>query len=121
MNDHQLYSQAWLDYRKLRNGVVGWIVAFATVPLCVAYVSTQIVGSLLPGFVLAFITMGGSVYSVWQLITWSCPRCGEAFGAPLRRRCPHCRLMKWDCPEIQEPRGGDETGANLSAGGHPQR
>jgi len=96
MTNSQLYSQAWLNYRKVRNRALAWLAAFAVVPLSAAYTSVRIMGSLLPGFVAAFITMSGAVYSMWQLITWACPRCGEVFGAPVKRRCRNCSLAKWD-------------------------
>jgi len=95
-----MHVRPWQEYKRLRNVAVLWIAAFATLPLFIAYISTQIVGSVVPGFVLALITMAGAVFSVWQLITWPCPRCGEVFGVPLWSRCRHCGLLKGQAPDL---------------------
>src|SRR5712691_932709 len=89
------YSDAWSDYKKLRNRVVVWTLLFMFLPLSVAYVTARMFGSAIPGLVLAFIAMGGWFFSAWQFQTWTCPQCGETFGAPLWRRCRHCGLPKW--------------------------
>jgi hypothetical protein len=92
------YAWAWQDYRRVRRRAGAAVLLFLTLPMCVGYVSELTLGSLTPGFPMAFIAMAGASLSFWQLIAWSCPRCGEVFGshALLNRRCRHCHLPKWD-------------------------
>src|SRR5689334_10318616 len=92
--NQQPYFNAWREYKKLRNEVLLWTALFIVAPLSVAYVSARWVGSTTPGIVLAFIAMGGWLHAGWRLQTWTCPRCGEVFGTPLRRSCRHCGLAK---------------------------
>jgi len=93
MNKHSTRGP-WESYRRVRNRALTCILVFFLIPPAVAYVSVRLIGSTTPGLVLALVSMVVAAFSVWQFITWSCPRCGETFGAPLGH-CRHCRLPKW--------------------------
>ena len=91
--NNQLTPGAWENYKRVRNRALTWILVFLISP-AVAYVSVRLIGSTTPGLVFALVAMLVAALSVWQFITWSCPRCGETFGAPLGH-CRHCQLPKW--------------------------
>ena len=102
----QPYARDWQGYRRLRNSIPIWVAAFMALPIGVAYVSMRTVGSMVPAFVVAFITMGGSALSIRQYLTWRCPQCGEPFRGYFRRRCRYCGLAKWASSPNHEASGG---------------
>jgi len=91
------YAWAWQDYRRVRRRAGAATLLFLTLPMCVGYLSELTLRTLTPGFPIAFIAMACAAFSFWQLLAWSCPRCGEVFGSPglINQRCRHCHLPKW--------------------------
>jgi hypothetical protein len=87
-------SFAWEDYKRVRNRAIAWPMVFFFVSPCVAYASVMLIRSIMPGFVFALSTMLVAAFSLWQFMTWSCPRCGEPYGVPLGH-CRYCHLPKW--------------------------
>ncbi len=85
---------AWENYKRVRNRALTWILVFFFGSPAIAYASVRLIGSTTPGLVLALAAMLAAALSMWQFITWSCPRCGETYGVPLGR-CRHCHLPKW--------------------------
>jgi len=86
-------TNSWDDYKRVRKRAVIWTLVFFFGSEAISYASIRFFGSPILGFAFAFASMAVALFSIWRLITWSCPRCGETFG--LFRHCRHCRLLKW--------------------------
>jgi hypothetical protein len=98
VKSEQPYAKDWQEYKKLRKLAAIWLLAFMSAPLAIGYVSVRAIGSLLPAYIAAIVTMAGWAFYFWRFLTFPCPQCGEIFGAPLApllRRCRRCGLTKW--------------------------
>ena len=95
------YATLWAEYRRLFRLYL--LVVLGFVPCCfgVAYASLKLLGSPVPGFILATVWMGAFLLLSFRFFNWPCPRCGKNFNSmwliPIpTRRCPHCGLRKWE-------------------------
>jgi hypothetical membrane protein len=88
------FTFAWQDYRRARNQALGSLLLFFFGSPFIAYISIKFANTIVPGFVFAAVAMALTCVCLWRFTTWTCPRCGETFGAPLWH-CVHCKLRKW--------------------------
>jgi hypothetical protein len=88
------YAQAWNEYRGLRIRCAVFVALFVVLPTYLAKLSGSIFDTTIPALVVTFVLMMASADSLWRLINWPCPRCGERFGVP-RGLCRHCGLPRW--------------------------
>ena len=100
------YSEAWADYKRLRNQALIALFSFFAVLILVSAllnrVSSQRVGDYLHAafgvtWILSVLVTGARVES------WPCPRCGKLFAGKwwyrrsilLAGSCAHCGLRKY--------------------------
>jgi Zn ribbon nucleic-acid-binding protein len=106
------YSEAWSDYRKLRNQALivslGFLPGLITLRWLIASVFSQGIGTYL--FVLLVIVWILGIFAAGaRLQAWNCPRCGEPFAwkwwynkGIFARKCAHCGLPKYANSELAE-------------------
>lgn len=94
------YSQAWQEYRKIRNRVL--IIVFGYFPVPLLLIIFMPASTLLnngPNYIFGFVNLlwlGLLVTAILRLRNWHCPRCGEKFGFRLgTNQCVNCALPKY--------------------------
>jgi hypothetical protein len=105
------YQQEWQQYRKNRNQFWLVVVSYLPVVSIVAFISTRLFHTPIPGFVVALFWMGLFAFTGIRVQMWRCPRCGEWFSGTwwynlgfLARRCVHCGLRKYEnSASVQDP------------------
>lgn len=102
MTEKNDYRDHWQRYRRLRN--INFVVVACYVPVTMAFalLGTWLLGSLVPGFVVAGAFMVTFMVLGIKLQAWRCPRCGKRFSAKwwynkglMARKCVHCGLPKY--------------------------
>ena len=100
------YSEAWAEYRKLRNralfSILGFLPGLAVVRWLVSFLNSPRIGEYLwfgavIVWVIAALVLGARAQ------VWPCPRCGKRFAEKwwyhrailFARRCANCGLEKY--------------------------
>ena len=94
------YSQAWQEYRKIRNRVLIIVVGYYPVALLLfIFMPASMLLNNWSNYIFAFVNLfwlGLLVAAVLRLRDWRCPRCGEKFGLRFgAKRCVNCALPKY--------------------------
>ena len=98
------YSEAWSDYRKLRNQVLivslGFLPGLIALRWLIGLVFSQEIAAYLFALLVVIWTLGVFAAGA-RLQTWHCPRCGELFASKwwyskgiFAGKCAHCGLTK---------------------------
>ena len=108
--DMGIYSAGWKDFRKIRNGLVGWAVGgiLLFVWLTTFSVWQDTSGSISLAFPIAYwgLWATGIVYFYFQLMFFRCPRCKAFFASRggskkgnswlPQQACNTCGLRKYE-------------------------
>ena len=90
------HSQAWQEYRKIRNRILIIVVGYLPVALLLFVI---IVLNNWSSYIFGFLNLfwlGLLVAAVLRLRDWRCPRCGEKFGLRFgANQCVNCALPKY--------------------------
>ena len=94
------YSQAWQEYRKIRNQLLMVVVGYFPVALLLfIFMPASMLLDHSSNYIWGFVNLcwlGLLVVTVLRLRSWQCPRCGAKFGLSLRvNQCVNCALPKY--------------------------